>query len=560
MIKFYPPLFLSLLFIRTLAGYSEYDDLLQPPYPPPPLFEQYHTNNQTDTLYTVDDIATLELGPLTSHTRDKQEYHRRLLASIESSEPFFHLHDWEGYLIPTPVRNESITRAIDRKISVIFDNSMRRIYYAGYGCETLEETLCDHEELQSTLSKYYPKGIPLESERLQAYFKAMAFGYREPYIDKIEKLRAERLTVVEVSKEENEEPVRPGINPLRIIYKKGTDKPVALWKAGTDKYYGKFILMARGGGEKLYELESAKLEMGYISTWNELLAQALNYLYKGCFLTPTVARFGNTTLHAYHRNQGALSDYIKENKESLETAVLQFDQENIQRWGLMQFLMSSSDSHRGNSLVDKKHLILIDFGRALGLAHPSTAFQLRTTAFDFPQMKEHFSPSDRKIFEMDMTDRFLEFVAGIEQFERRAIVRKQISENIHHLKRNLMTLHLATHRNLTPYQMFRLKYPTIDLQTHLELEALFAKMHKKDVYSSDVTDREIRQVLTAYEIFKRSPFLKAYQKSENDDALFEMLIDRELEAISKECDFGEIELGWLIKGSLIIPLFLKPFF
>ncbi len=70
-------------------------------------------------------------------------------------------------------------------------------------------------------------------------------------------------------------------------------------------------------------------------------------------------------------------------------------------------------------------------------------------------------------------------------------------------------------------------------------------------------------MLNKSEVFLSIPFLKAYQLSLNDLPLFEYLIEREIRKIketSKEDLYTEIQLSWLIKASLIIPLKMKSFF
>lgn len=553
--------FLLFIHVMTLRAEPDYTHLLEAPYPPQPVYETT-LEDCPPNFDTIDDVADYELGKPESLQRDRQDYHQRLLSSITSTAEFFQLQEIGGYLIPLS-KQDKITKSVDEKIKTVFDQSLRRIYYAGYGCDTLEETLHSHEELQSAIAKYYPGGIPLERGRLSQYFKAMAYGYRKNYLDKIEKLRKERLTIIDGSSEEAPETVHPGLNPLKIILDKKTRKPLAIWKAGTDKYFGKFMLMALGKNEKVFDLEKAKLEMGFIATWNELLAEALNYLYRGKFHTPMVARFGNTTLHAYHKNDGSLSRNIHEKKAEIDTFISELDSSNIQYWGMMQFLMTSPDAHFGNTLVDGKHLIAIDFGRALGLPIPVTQFQLRCSSFEFPQMKLPFSPEDRELLEMDLIPWLQEFVGGIEKYEERKVVRPYILKAVNHLGKNLTTLRLAMAYDLSPYQMYRLKYPSIGLEDHFLLEELFKSVNNKDLYGDAVKDFEIRRALSKSEIFKNAPFVKAFILGENDDTLFEYMIDKELQWIyntPEEDLFTEIQLGWLIRASIIIPIKLKPFF
>lgn len=556
-----PFCFLLLGALHSDINYAHY---LEAPYPPEPLYDSCceETEACLESIQSIDDVADFELGKSGSLQRDRQEYNRRLISEIDSAEQFYRLREIDGYLI-TFSKSETIARKVQKSIKAIFDQSLRRIYYAGYGCETLEETLCDHEELQSAIAKYYPNGIPLDLGRLSQYCKALACGYRKNYIQKIEKLRDERLTIVDVSSDEPSDLIKLGVNPVRIVLNKETQKPLAVWKAGSDKFFGKIILMALGGNEKLYELESANIEMGFIATWNELLAQVVNFLYRGRFHTPMVTRFGDTTLHAYHRNEGALSKFFRTGAEDFDAFIGSLDTSHVQHWAILQFLMSSGDSHRGNTLVDGKHLILIDFGRALGLAHPMTTFQIRSSALEFPQMTLPLSPSTIQEFGVDSTVWFRQFVEGIEKFEERKVVRRFILKAVDHLQKNLITLRQAVKRDLTPFQMFRLKYPPISLEDHLTLEELFKTTFGKEIYSEDAKDREFRKVLNLSGIFREAPFMKAFVGGEHDHAIFEFLIEKELDIIQNTPTdelFTELQLSWLIKASMIIPLKYKPVF
>ena len=421
------PALLTIFF--NVCGDYPYSNLLEAPYPPSPLALQEEEFISDKPILTIDDLADDEIGCRGSLQRDTLEYHRRLIGGVGSTGEFYSLNEVGGYLIQGSVGEQILPRVKD-KIRLVFDLSMRAIYYAGYGWETLEEALYEHERLQTTVSKYYPEGIPLNSSRLSAYSRAMAFGYRENYSDKIDKIREERLTVLDVAVKDDTEFLNIGINPVRMVLDKETQKPIALWKAGSDKSYGSFILMGMRADEKLYKLESAKIEMGYVALWNELIAQNLNYLAKGRFLVPAVARFGKTTLHAYHENESQYSKHLNQFKcpelpaadetccaESLDAFIDSFETPHVQRWGMLQFLTAASDAHRGNSLVDGRHLIPIDFGRTLGPFQSLRHFVFRTCALDWPQMNCKFSDEDLVFFSSDFSYEFAQFFEGFEKFE-----------------------------------------------------------------------------------------------------------------------------------------------
>lgn len=552
------PILLTVFF--NLNSDHRYSDLLESPYPPPVAFCE--ANYQpTEAINTIDDLADFEVGRKGSLQRDGLEYHKRLISSINSTEEFYNLNEVGGYLIRYS-KNESILPKVKEKIQYVFDRSMRTIYYAGYGWETLEEALYEHERLQSAVSKYYPDRIPLSTSRLSAYYKAMVHGYRRSYLEKIEQIREERLTVISISGDEDTNLIKPGINPVRLVLDKETQKPLAIWKAGSDKSYGAFILMGMGTNEKLYKLESAKIEMGYIAEWNELIAQGLNYIAKGRFLTPAVARFGKTTLHAYHENDASLSQSLHD-AESVDTFVESFERSHVQHWGMMQFLMSATDAHRGNTLIDGKHLLLIDFGRVLGPYHSKLNFFLRNSALDWPQMKAKFCAEDLAFFGKDLNAQFHKYFEDFDIFEERKAVKSLIAISLSHLKTNLRVLRAAVQKDMTPFQIFRLKYPPIELEDHFRLEALFSEMHKKSIYDDEVKLKDIRLTLAKSKIFESAPFAKAVATAGDDEELFDYLIDRELEIILQTPEdelFKEIQLGWLIRASLIIPIKLKPFF
>ncbi len=556
--KFFPILLILSCYLHSNSLQST---LLEAPYPPPYTHYGKEIDSPKNNFNSVDDLANYEVGRDGSLQRDDLEYHSRLISAIETEEDFHHLHLINGYLVKF-TKNTNIPTDVKQKIESVFDKSMRRIYYAGYGWETLEEALYDHEKLQSTISRHYPEGIPLSPSRLSAYYKAMAYGYRENHQEKIKTIRKKRLKIITISKDEKNDILNPGINPVRVVLDKENETPLAIWKAGSDKYYGKFILMAMNSNAKLYELERAKVETGQIALWNELLAQGLNYLARGKFLTPAVARFGNTTLHAYHPNEGSLS-HLMQTTESMDSYVESLDTAHVQNWGMMQFLMSSSDSHRGNTLIDGKYLILIDFGRALGPFQSKLHFLLRTTALDWPQMKSEFTTSNRELFGWNLAYEFDQFFSGIEEFEERKSVKSLIQKSVNHLNRNLRAFTLAIQKNLTPIQIFRLKYPSIELADHFSLVTLFQEMHHKDPYCSEVKDREFRLTLVQSKLFESIPFAKAFTIAKDDEELFDYLIEREMDTILQMPDeelFTEIQLGWLIKASLVIPLKIKPFF
>ncbi len=555
--------FISVFFFTTttLLAEVDYSHLLDAPFPPQPNYERQYDASVTE-FNTIDDVYHYELGTSNSLMRSRQEYHRRLLASCNTEEAFLSLHEIAGYLVPLNTE-KSISKDVTERIKIVFDQSLRRIYYATYGCDTLEEALYAHEQLQSALAKHFPDGIPLEKERLSKYSKAMACGYRKEHLKKIESLRKKRLSFLDESDETLTDNVHLGLNPVRLVVDKKTRTPLAIWKAGSDKYYGKFLLTAMGFNDKLSDLEKTKVEVGFIATWNEILAQSLNYLFRGKFHTPTMARFGNTTLHAYHTNEGSLSKKLNVNEDDVESYLQSFDISHTHHWALMQLLMSTSDSHFGNTLVDGSHLILIDFGRALGIPNPFPLLQLRCSFYEFPQMRQPLLASDSLTFEQDMVPWLTEFTDGIEKYEESSLVQTLIGKAIDHLKKNLIMVRLGMKWGLTPLELCRLKYPSIDLKDHFELEEAFKTIHKKDLYSGDIKATEVRKALLACKTFSRAPFLKTYVIAGTDDELFEYLIEREIEKLvdrDYEELFSEIELGWLMRASLLLPIQTKPFF
>jgi integrase len=229
----------------------------------------------------------------------------------------------------------------------------------------------------------------------------------------------------------------------------------------------------------------------------------------------------------------------------------------------MQFLMSASDSHFSNTLVDGSHLISIDFGRALGIPSPFPLMQLRCSFFEFPQMKFSLLEEDSFRFENDLIPWLAEFTEGIEQYEERRSVRPFILKSIDHLRKNLITVRLGMDWGLTPVELCRLKYPPIDLDDHFQLEEAFKSVNKKDLYSIDIRAAEVRQAMNHTKIFSKAPFLRAYMIAGGDDDLFEYLMEREIEKLMEldEDDlFTEIQIGWLIRASLLLPVEMKPFF
>lgn len=554
---------ISLLFFTAFSVSADvnYSHLLEAPYPPQPTYERIYDTTVTD-FDTVDDIFHYELGRPGSTMRAQQEYHRRLLASCDSEEKFLSLHEIGGFLVPLR-EQKSISKPVEERVKIVFDQSLRRIYYATYGCDTLEESLYAHEQLQSAIAKYYPGGIPLEKERLSKYSKAMANGYRKEYLNKIEKLREKRLTILDSDDEGAEDNLHPGLNPVRLVVHRKTQTPLAVWKAGSDKYYGKFLLSSMGYHDKISGLETTKIEIGHIATWNEILAQTLNFLFRGKFHTPVMARFGNTTLHAYHVNNATLSEMLHLKEEEIETYLQSFDLSHTHHWALMQFLMSTSDSHFSNTLVDGSHLILIDFGRALGTPTTFPLMQLRCSFFEFPQMKTSILDEDGFQFENDLTPWLTEFTEGIEKYEERQSVRPYILTSIDHLRKNLITVRLGMDWGLTPVELCRLKYPPIGLNDHFQMEEAFKALNKKDLFSTNIKATEVRQAMNHTKIFSKAPFLRAYMLAGTDNDLFEYLMEREIEKLIDQDEddlFTEIQLGWLIRASLLLPVEMKPFF